>query len=354
MEIITKYNVEAWLLDYHEGNLTPSQEQILHEYLQANPETSIDPDFDISLTIKAPQIQFEQKSDLYRTEFSIPELSEEEIECIAALEGDLFPGELKSFQERLKHNPQKALLYKKLSQTKLKPDENLTFQNKEKLYRKVVLWPRYVYGVVATAAILILAWFVFTPLNQNIDTQDGLAQDTIKELIYLDKIAHPGRFDRIASNNLEKTPVKSSYAITEEIPIDSNSSRLVQEDYQISKIQKLDVASIRNYEPFVKTSSEAFVFRSYPFEETIEYQTFLAYSGDLIRKNILGQDPELVKKTRFSLWELADAGLEKLATIIPVPMDINREYDNEGDLVEVSFDSRLLAFTTPVNARKAQ
>ena len=81
-------------------------------------------------------------------------------------------------------------------------------------------------------------------------------------------------------------------------------------------------------------------------------QTLGAFAGEMIRKRILGQDPDLVKKTRFSMWELADVGVEKVSDLLRVSADINRQYNADGQLVEVAFDSPLLAFQTPVRAAR--
>ena len=82
-----------------------------------------------------------------------------------------------------------------------------------------------------------------------------------------------------------------------------------------------------------------------------EYQTIWAFSGDLLRKEVLGQDPELVKNTRFSFWELADAGLEKISDVFNTNADIEREYNASGELMAVSFESPLLGFNTPIRRR---
>ena len=96
----------------------------------------------------------------------------------------------------------------------------------------------------------------------------------------------------------------------------------------------------------------AFIHRTLPYPGDTEYQTFLAYTGDVLRERILGQDPDLVKSTKFSLWELADAGIEKVSDFLSLPVDLNREYNDDGKLESVAFDSRLVAFSTPVQGRR--
>jgi len=75
------------------------------------------------------------------------------------------------------------------------------------------------------------------------------------------------------------------------------------------------------------------------------------YALQLFREKILGQDVKQVKKTRFSMWEVAGAGVNKINSIAGTQMKLNREYDSKGDLLAVSFNSRLLDVEAPVRAR---
>ena len=102
---------------------------------------------------------------------------------------------------------------------------------------------------------------------------------------------------------------------------------------------------------YIPTASGLVAFRFIPDPADGEYQTIWAFSGDLIRKEVLGQDPEIVKKTKFSLWELADAGLEKVSSVFGTNADIERQYNDSGELLAVTFESPLLGFNTPIRKR---
>jgi len=334
---LSKYNIEAWLLDYHEGQLTNSEVARLLEFVEKHSELSIDFDFDHTLKLDSPDIVYADKTDLYKTELLLPDLSEEELECLAVMEGDMEQSDIDE-----KNLP----LLGFLKETVLVPDQSIIFENKQALHKKRFFLPTYVYGAVATAAMLIIAWFVFSPAIQTVDPIQT-AQDTEREIIFLDKLINPDEFDAIASSAPLKEPAKSRMTISMDVSLPERIDTKILANQRLATYIVTSEAKIIN-------SSNAFVYRIIPYRETEEYKSFLAFSGEMIRKNVLGQDAELVKKSKFSVWELADVGLEKVSNALSLSMDIEREYNAEGKLVEVSFDSPLLAFSTPLNSQKAQ
>ncbi len=341
MKKINENNVEAWMLDYLEGNLSDGQSKKLLTFVEAHPELGIDPDFSDFHILEAPEIPFAGKADLFRTDINIPELSEEEIDCIARLEGDMIPVKAEAFDKSLESNPEKAALFLSLQQTILKPDTSKFFSNKESLYKKGILIPLNVYRFVSAAAVLILAWVIFTP-RESVQESPLMAQDTSRQIIYINKIVNPGIFDKIAMADPVMTPAVSSIEAVDDID---------RMEESISAVKKLPIREIENSSA-INDKSFAFIYRTLPYPEDDDYQTLLAFTGEKIRENILGMDHDLVKKSRFSLWELADAGLEKVAGFFGLPADLKREYNDKGELVVVDFDSRLFAFTTPIRSRR--
>jgi len=341
MEKINRNNVEAWMLDYQEGNLSDGRINELLAFLESNPELAIDPGFSDFLTLEAPVLTCPGKADLFRTDLILPELSEEEIECIARIEGDMIPSVEKAFDASLEVDAKKAVLFQSLEQAILIPDTSIVYENKPSLQKRVILIPRFVYGLVSAAALLIFAWFIFSP-NDAAQEPPLLAQDTSRQIIYLNKLAHPSRFDKIAMTD----PVKIMV-----IPNDNLISKPESALVSITPAGKLPVRLLQT-SLSVTDKNYAFVHRSLPYPEDIEYQTLLAYSGDVLRERILGQDADFVKKTKFSFWELADAGIDKVANFLSLPVDLNRQYNDDGKLESIAFDSRLVAFSTPVQGRR--
>lgn len=341
MEKITRKNIEAWVLDYQEGNLSERQIKKLMTFLESNPDLDIDINFSDFTLLNAPDIEFPGKADLFRTDLIVPDVSEEEIECIARLEGDMIPAEAIAFDQSLKTNPEKAKLFQELKQTFLKPDTKIVFQDKSILRKKRKIIPMNVYRIVSAAAVIVLAWVIFFPRETEVETP-VMAEETRSEIIYIDKLANPARFDKIAMTD----PVKKQ-ADCGIIPIDNRAHDVVELAY-------LDKLPIKKVIPTttIRDKDYAFIYRSLPYPEDIEYQTLLAVASDVMREKILGQDSEFVKNTKFSFWELADVSLDKVAGFLALPIDLEREYDEDGRVESIAFDSRLVAFTTPVNNRR--
>jgi len=90
-------------------------------------------------------------------------------------------------------------------------------------------------------------------------------------------------------------------------------------------------------------------FQTMPLEDAL---TVPQYALQLFREKILGQDPKQVRETRFSMWEVAGAGVNKINFLAGTQMKLNREYDLEGDIVAVSFNSRLLDVEAPIRAQE--
>ncbi len=83
MERINKNNFEAYFLDFHEGNLNPEEEKVVMAFVQENPECfDAFEDYD-SVTLPVPDLNYPDKSELFRTEVSMPQSDEWEYLCIS-------------------------------------------------------------------------------------------------------------------------------------------------------------------------------------------------------------------------------------------------------------------------------
>jgi hypothetical protein len=75
------------------------------------------------------------------------------------------------------------------------------------------------------------------------------------------------------------------------------------------------------------------------------------YALRMFRERILGEDRNVVRRTRFSFWEVAGAGVSKINDMVGTKMKLNREYDSQGDIMAVSFNSRLFDIESPVKGQ---
>ena len=356
MDRINKNNFEAYFLDFHEGRLNPEEEKAVMAFVQENPECfdSFE-DYD-SVTLPIPDVSYPDKFELFRTEVSMPESDEWEYLCIAYMEGDLSGVELADFENQAQASPEKQKTLNVFLATKSIPDETVQYENKGDLKKKAVLIPRWMYGAVSAAAILILGWIIISPFG---DSQEKpiMAEEKGREVIYFDKLLHPGINEKFASTDEASIRTLKPSSILNSVIEDPELFEIepmARENIFMASIGSHISSLVKPGNVYVPNSSEGFAYRAIPGIEDEEYQTLLAFSGDFIRKQLLDQDPDLVEKTKFSFWELADAGLEKVSKTFGSNADIEREYSESGELMAVSFESSLLGFNTPIRRRTAK
>lgn len=66
MKIPTRDNIDRWLFDYTEGNLSPAQEELLENYLLNNPDLEVDLDAWNESHYSAEPLVFEEKEKLFK------------------------------------------------------------------------------------------------------------------------------------------------------------------------------------------------------------------------------------------------------------------------------------------------
>ncbi len=356
MDRINKNNYEVYFLDYHEGRLNSDEKQKVKAFLQEYPEFYNEFEDYGNVVLPVPEIRYPNKSELFKTELSIPEANDWEFQCIAFMEGDLTEDDLRDFDKLRNSDPEKAKILELYLATKSLPNESITFEDKAALKKKIVLIPKWIYGAVSAAAILVLGWIIFSPFSGDVSEQQ-FAGDSLRQIIYIDKISHPGKYEKVASvesgaTSLNKTSLpSSSEKISSDENLLSNSKQMIREDYTMASLEARKPIKLTSIVDQSTTSTSYLAYRYIPSAEDEEYKTLVAFSGDFIRKQLLGQDPEIVNKSKFTFWELADASLEKVSNVFGTGADIEREYSESGELLAVSFESNLVGFNKPVRRR---
>ena len=130
---INRDNYEAFIMDYMEGNLSPSQEDEFLKFMDANPDIKEEMLEWEEVKINPPRdIYFQKKEILKKTNTIFPDESPFEEHCIAKLEGDLTKNEALLFDKYIKKEPERAQTFKLYSKTKLTPNYSIFFSEKEK------------------------------------------------------------------------------------------------------------------------------------------------------------------------------------------------------------------------------
>ena len=159
MEELNKNTVEAWLLDFVEGNLNAAQQAQLEAFLAKNPEYAEMLNEYEEVTLTPEPIIYKNKEHLKHE--STERENAFDIKCIEYHEGLMNKAQRTKFEAEIANDKQKlhtSLLY---SKAKLVPDYSIQFYNKNAL-KKNVITKRIILNLsYAAAASIVLTAGVF-------------------------------------------------------------------------------------------------------------------------------------------------------------------------------------------------
>jgi len=168
---INKNNYEEYFLDYHEGRLSTEEIAELMIFLVQNPllDDEINA-FNKNATFESEQIYFNFKDRLKQIPNQNNGINDEnfEINCIANLEGDLDAEKTILFNQYLQVNLEKTKVVELFKKTKINPDLQIKFSNKELLKRFIIKKSnklRSLYPTISVAATILLFVIIFSSTN---------------------------------------------------------------------------------------------------------------------------------------------------------------------------------------------
>lgn len=165
---LNKDTYEAYLLDYHDGNLSPSDVENLKQFALEHPELGIDLDEELPIINDGFQPTFD-KLHLFKDE-SFDELEEK---IIAKLEGDISTPELELIETKIQKSKSLKRIDQIYEKTKLKPAV-LIYEGKNDLLKTIPLWRKKVFqAAVAASLIFAIVWNI--PTNPKTPNQPALA-----------------------------------------------------------------------------------------------------------------------------------------------------------------------------------
>ncbi len=180
MSIVNKYNYEAFLLDFAEGQLSAEQTNALFDFLAAHPE--LKEDFDAVLemqTLQGEGIVFKGKESLLQDE----SLDAQQNLIIAHLENEHTEVEKSTFEQMLKSDETLARETQIFAKLKLEVDENLVFSKQEALIQTVpISYASWIYRTSFAAAAVILLLLAINTMNSGVENSwDALAKNKLPD-----------------------------------------------------------------------------------------------------------------------------------------------------------------------------
>ncbi|MCA1758354.1 MAG: hypothetical protein LC658_01175 [Bacteroidales bacterium] len=340
---ITRDNYEVYFLDYLEGNLDENLVDDFIDFLRQNPDLKAEMEMVAPVKIVMENFDFEGKGKLYKQKYDLE--TEFNQAAVAKMEGYLQENEKAAFENYLSKHPEKQKEAALFEKTRLKADESIVFQKKRKLYhysagKTILLWSTRI------AAVLVLAFMVYR-VADNISTQNNLPENqvAVSEKKTNPKPAEPTVIPEKTEKKEEAVPVDKKVAepVKKAEPVKSlrENSKGRMEHEKIAEVripveipEKLSGlnASLSMQQPELALAQMTIDLPETPVEN---YEERLL--ADVVKeKTGLGN---------FSLKSMAKAGLNLVSTVSGEKFSFDTNTD--GQITELNYDSRLLAFSIP-------
>jgi len=67
------------------------------------------------------------------------------------------------------------------------------------------------------------------------------------------------------------------------------------------------------------------------------------------KSEILKEEKSKINPDKFTIWDIADTGIRGINKIIGWKMEFNKEYNYDGDLIALGFDSNTISLYHTMN-----
>ncbi|MFA5814780.1 MAG: hypothetical protein WC865_04080 [Bacteroidales bacterium] len=351
MESLTRNNYEIWFLDYLDGQLSNQQLETLLDFLEQNPDLKEELRGVSGVSLAAGMESLDQKYLLLKSPADIPGISAIDQLCIARMENDLPEEEARMFDLRLNEDTGLGEKYAAFQLTRLNPADSVIYPYKKELLRKTRILSPWIITAISSAAVILLAWFLWPdppePVSPGLAKIEKPATDNRqpatgnRQLATRNLQPATGNRQPTTTNPLNVKPVSAESSPRDFVPMNSLSRKSAVAGPRIPDPQSTKLLFASSYPSAMNNPVTA--------EDAL---TLPQYALQLFREKILGQDRKKVRETRFSLWEVAGAGVNGINSLAGTDMKLNRAYDSNGDIVAVSFSSRLIDVESPIKGQE--
>lgn len=355
---ITTENCTEYFIANIEGELSVEQEKLLTVFLADNPE--LKKEFDLFFKTKISpdsSIVFDRKESLKKSVIiAVGDVNEKNYAeyFIVAMEGDLTLSQMSDLKEFLKKNPKLHNEYKLFGDTKLIQDTAIIFNRKQQLKQPVktatiftlkytarIFTLKNIYYPVSIAASLILLIAIYfllqkdtfhtidtadrnnINLNRNIqnNSQKNSSQDNIENRQY-----YANNLIQGSQNN--STNIKNEYKDFQYASVLSSGQIPENSGDNLSELTKITV-----YEDFyammLKKKNQAEELKE-DDSKSISLKDFALFK---LKKSIAPEnkkDKISPTDSKITLWDVADAGVNKFNNLTGANARLDHKKDNSG------------------------
>jgi hypothetical protein len=347
---IDKSNYEIWLIDWLDGNLSDLEVEQLKSFLDENPELWEEFDELAMFRLKPSVKSFPDKNNLKKTTADLSGLQFEYL-CVAYLENDLSTDQQTELRESIDLDPEKKRTFELIQRLRLAP-ASVNYKHKNQLIRKPLVQRVIRLSVIglSAAAVILLALITYLTIPRKLsDKIIVTAQNVAVDSSLQQPIAEIVTDEVLIEKNLFAGVKKSNSVIPEsdlKIPIQNDS--LVRNpgdpEIQLDKIHvfaKIDIKG-ESISSKLVASNSTFNIPSYD-DGRSNLSKFIAktFRGKILKEKTLKDSP-------LKAYEIAEAGVAGLNTLLGWEMALNERKDENGELRSVYFSSKILKFNAPV------
>ena len=332
---ITRENYEIWFLDYLEGNLDHERTDEVRLFMFQNADLAEEFE-DLSPALHQDlSVHFPEKDSLKRESFDDPEYLE--TAAIAAIEGDLPVDERVQFENWLNKNPARRGFLQEFSATKMHPDLSVHFPGKDGLKRrnfKGILWTR----IVPLAAAIMLALLLFYPSKKFEPITNLTSEKAVPPEAGSSSAVAATPENAIAANMKSNPPITRTMSI-----------QIAKKQIQHNQIDRQFgyVGSLQPRLTAVNSSSLALTNLSLvPVKVPDFSMTNKVPLSEFLKNRLLALKAKSPKGF-YTREEVTIAGL-RLFSRLP-GKHLTGKKGKDGKLESISFDTKLLAISIPVN-----
>ncbi len=354
---INRNNYEEYILDFIEGNLSYSIENLFMSFLDQNPDIKAEIELYEEETISQDDLVYKNKSVLQKEDLlsGVASSNFDQL-CIARIENDLTKKEASDFEQYIQKDAKKQKEFELYQLTKIKADKSIEFDGKYALRRtEKGFFRRNYFAIVSAAAsvIILISLYVFVPKNNTNEIKAPIAKVTESASKVEQEKAAVEETD-VAELQEEKKSDDSLQRLTV-IQISEEKNEQTVEAQEIIMDQK-EYSSLAQLEPIkveynfaqdnkqvdivdIKTDIE--IVQTNSQEEYISLKTYLA---SRVNKRVLNKKD----KNKLQFFDIAQAGVEGINKLTGGKMTLERVYDEKGIAQKTEFNSRLVAFSAPI------
>ncbi len=354
---INRNNYEEYFLDFLEGSLSPSEEDLLMSFLNNNPDLKEE----LELLNDIPEIKTEEtfleKTALKKSVNNVGNNSDNFNElCIARIEDDLSKEECNEFDSFINENNKRKNEFELFKLTKVKADHNIVFKNKQELKKSTfgLFMIKNRYSIISAAASIIIALALFTliPKNTN-DIPLNIAEVEKTE----DKKAVYKEVKEEQSSNEQIAEV-----VEPVIKVKEEQIYKTENTGNVGLIDSVNIVEQKNiYYQYEKLTARVIELDYQPLNKSIVYPEYVIYQlaepesnknrhfsvksliAGVINKEVFNRD----RKEKIEMFDVAQASLNGINRITGSNMTLTRIYDENGVPDKTEFNSKLIAFSTP-------